>query len=67
MSNTVTPSRRYETSSIEVGHSAETPSKLVLPVVPGITGYPASVPADCHALRAQPCRDFEDYENTAAK
>ena len=56
-----------ENSSVEVGHSAETPSALVLPVVPGITGYPASVPANCHALRAQPCREFEDYENTAAR
>ncbi len=55
-----------EGSSVEVGHSADTPSKLVLPVVPGITGYPASVPANCHALRAQPCRDFEPYTNTPA-
>ncbi len=56
-----------EDSSVEVGHSAETPSKLVLPVVSGITGYPASVPTNCHALRAQPCRDFVEYANTAAE
>ncbi len=56
-----------EGSSIEVGHSEETPSQLVLPVVSGITGYPASVPANCHALRAQPCRDFVAYTNTEAE
>ena len=56
-----------EDSSVEVGHSAETPSKLVLPVVSGITGYPPSVPANCHALRAQPCRDYVEYTNTAAE
>jgi putative CocE/NonD family hydrolase len=54
-------------ATIELGHSATTPSKLVLPSVPGITGYPSSVPANCNALRAQPCRDFEEYTNTPAE
>ena len=55
-----------EGATIEVGHSSSTPSKLVLPVVSGISGYPAQVPANCNALRAQPCRDFVPYTNTEA-
>ena len=42
------------------------PSKLVLPLVPTVTGYPEAVPENCQALRAQPCRDFEEYTNTPA-
>lgn len=53
-------------SYVDVGHSAAQPSKLVLPVVRSITGYPAEVPANCNALRAQPCREFRDYRNTTA-
>ena len=51
---------------VEVGHSAEHPSKVVLPLVPTVTGYPEAVPENCQALRAQPCRDFEEYTNTPA-
>jgi len=54
-----------EGSVIEVGHSAEHPSRLVLPAVAGIEGYPATPPA-CGSLRAQPCRDFVPYANTSA-
>ena len=53
-------------SYVDVGHSAAYPSKLVLPLVPGVSGYPASVPENCNSLRAQPCRDFEEYDNTPA-
>ena len=52
---------------VDVGHSAEHPSKVVLPLVPSVTGYPSAVPEDCHSLRAQPCRDFEEYTNTPAE
>jgi predicted acyl esterase len=54
-----------EGSVIEVGHSAQHPSRLVLPAVAGIEGYPATPPA-CGSLRAQPCRDFVEYDNTPA-
>jgi hypothetical protein len=56
-----------EDATIDVGHSAEHPSRLVLPRVGGITGYPAAVPEDCRALRAQPCRTYEEYANRAAE
>jgi predicted acyl esterase len=51
---------------VDVGHSAAHPSKVVLPLVPTVTGYPAAVPENCNALRAQPCRDYEEYSNTPA-
>lgn len=55
-----------EDATVDVGHSAAHPSKLVLPRVGGITGYPSAVPEDCKALRAQPCRDWEPYDNRPA-
>lgn len=53
-------------STIDIGQSGRYPSKLALPVVGGITGYPEKVPADCNSLRAQPCREYEQYDNKAA-
>ncbi len=52
---------------VDVGHSADHPSRLVLPSVGGITGYPSAVPENCRSLRSQPCRSFEEYANTAAE
>ncbi len=52
-------------STIEIGHSKDMPSRLVLPEVGGITGYPATLPP-CPGLRAQPCRSFAEYKNTPA-
>jgi len=52
-------------TTIDIGHSAAYPSAVVLPVVPGISGYPSTVPP-CPGLRAQPCRDFAEYANVAA-
>lgn len=49
---------------VDVGHSPAHPSKLVLPLVPTVTGYPAAVPENCKSLRAQPCREFQEYTNT---
>lgn len=51
-------------ATVEIGHDAQHPSRLVLPSVAGISGYPAQVPTNCNALRAQPCRTFRDYANT---
>lgn len=50
-------------TTIDIAHTADMPSRIALPIVPGITGYPGAVPADCHALRAQPCRKFVDRDN----
>ena len=52
-------------ATVEVGHSAEHPSRVVLPRVAGISGYPEQFPA-CGSLRAQPCREFQEYRNTTS-
>jgi predicted acyl esterase len=52
---------------VDVGQSGRYPSKLVLPLVPTVTDYPDRVPENCNALRAQPCREFEEYPNTSAE
>ena len=49
---------------IDIAHDATHPSRLVLPVVSGITGYPEAL-APCPSLRGQPCRDFQPYSNEA--
>ena len=50
-------------TTFDVAHTPEMPSRLVLPIVPGVAGYPPQVPSNCEALRAQPCRDAEEYPN----
>ncbi len=52
-------------TSIDVGHSAAHPSRLVLPESPALlsgTSYPSALPP-CPGLRGQPCRTFVPYEN----
>lgn len=49
---------------VDVGHDQRWPTRLVLPAVDGITGYPDAVPSPCSALRAQPCREFRSHTNT---
>ncbi len=53
-------------STIQIGHAKDMPSRLVLPEVSGISGYPATLPP-CPGVRAQPCRTFEKYTNTPAR
>ncbi|RJO63364.1 MAG: CocE/NonD family hydrolase [Myxococcales bacterium] len=48
-----------------VAHNADFPSRIVLPGVPGIEVMGER--ADCHALRGQPCRDYEPFENQPAR
>ena len=55
-----------EGTTIDVAHSADMPSRLALPVVPDITGYPPEVPPNCRSLRAQPCREHREHRNTPA-
>ena len=53
-------------ATIDVGHSAEHPSRLVMPLSPELladTPYPATLPP-CPGLRGQPCRTFVPYANT---
>ena len=48
-----------------IAHMADYPSSVVLPVIPNID-VPTDMP-DCTALRGQPCRTYESYENTIAE
>ena len=48
-------------ATVEVGYGKGMPSRLVLPVVPGVsvpTGFPP-----CPGLRGQPCRTYEPAGN----
>ncbi|HUI27740.1 MAG TPA: CocE/NonD family hydrolase [Candidatus Kryptonia bacterium] len=48
-----------------IGRSAAAPSRLVLPLVPGID-VPTSLPP-CPSLRGQPCRPYVEIANEAAE
>jgi uncharacterized protein len=50
---------------VAVAHDAEHPSRLVLPVTPNVEA-PTPLP-QCPALRGEPCRGFEPFENEAFK
>ncbi len=50
-----------DTSEVAIRFSARRPSKLVLPVIPGLSA-PTGLPA-CPSLRSQPCRPYEPIEN----
>ncbi len=50
---------------VAIAHSRRYPSRLVLPVVPGL-GAPTPLPP-CPGLRGQPCRDYEPFENKTFK
>jgi predicted acyl esterase len=45
-----------------IGRSAAAPSRIVLPVVPGVDVTTPLPP--CPGLRGQPCRTFEEFNNT---
>ena len=52
------------TATVAIAHSAQMPSSLLLPVVPGV-----SVPTDlppCPGLRGEPCRDYQPSVNRPA-
>jgi predicted acyl esterase len=48
--------RPKKTAKVAVAFSKKRPSRLILPVVPGVE-IPTGLPA-CPSLRAQPCRDY---------
>jgi predicted acyl esterase len=50
-------------SEVLIGHGPDRPSRLVLPVVPGVT-VPTALPP-CPGLRGEPCRDYVAFENRA--
>ena len=50
---------------VKIGYSKKMPSKLVLPVVPGLN-VPTGLPP-CPGLRGEPCRPYQPFTNRAAK
>jgi predicted acyl esterase len=50
-------------AEIEIGYGGELPSRLLLPVIPGVSAESGLPP--CPALRGQPCRDYQPFENAA--
>jgi hypothetical protein len=49
------------TARVRIAHSRKMPSRLVLPVVPGISA-PTGLPP-CPGLRGEPCRDYSRLAN----
>jgi predicted acyl esterase len=56
-----TPARG--TAKVTIAHTSSMPSRLILPVVPGIAA-PTPLPA-CPALRGEPCRPYVPFANQA--
>ena len=48
---------------VAVAHSKKQPSRLVLPVVPGVTAQSGLPP--CPSLRGEPCREYVPFENAS--
>jgi uncharacterized protein len=53
------------TPKIAIAYSKKMPSKLVLPIVPGVD-VPTGLPP-CPGMRGEPCRDYQAYANQPAK
>jgi hypothetical protein len=52
------------TATHTIGHDAQHPSSIALPILDGVTA-PSPLPA-CPSLRGQPCRDYLPYSNRVA-
>jgi predicted acyl esterase len=52
------PNRR---ATVSVAYSRRMPSRLLLPVVPGVS-VPTALPP-CPGLRGEPCRDYQPFVN----
>lgn len=52
-------------TEIRIAHSADYPSSIALPVIPGVA-VPTPLPP-CPSLRGQACRDHLPYQNTPAQ
>lgn len=51
------------TASVSIAHSRRFPSRLILPVVPGVSVTSGLPP--CPGLRGEPCRAYQPYTNRA--
>jgi uncharacterized protein len=50
-------------ATVAIRHSPRRPSRIMLPVVPGVE-VPTGLPP-CPGLRGEPCRDYQPYANQA--
>ena len=50
-------------AKVWIGHSRAMPSRLILPIIPGV-GVPTGLPP-CPGLRGEPCRPYRPYRDTA--
>lgn len=57
------PAQPNQVNTVE--RSAARPSRVVLPVIPGVDGVPAGLPA-CPSLKGQPCRAYAPIANGEA-
>jgi len=52
-------------AEVAIGYGPTMPSRLLLPVVPGVS-VPTALPP-CPGLRGEPCRDYQPLTNLAAR
>jgi uncharacterized protein len=52
------------TATVSIAHSPKYPSRLILPVVPGVS-VPKGLPP-CPGLRGEPCRPYQRYVNRSS-
>ena len=50
--------------TVSVGYSARMDSRLALPIAP--VAVTTALPADCGALRGEPCRMYSPFSNTGS-
>jgi predicted acyl esterase len=50
-------------ATVTIGHGPKLPSRVILPVVPGLS-VPSGLPP-CPGLRGEPCRTYQPYLNSA--
>jgi len=50
-------------ATISIAQSKDTPSRLLLPVVPGVD-VPTGLPP-CPGMRGEPCRDYKPFVNSS--
>jgi uncharacterized protein len=58
-----TQTRPSRPAKVWIGHSRAMPSRLILPIVPGVR-VPTGLPP-CPGLRGEPCRPYRPYHDTA--
>ncbi len=52
-------------ANVAIGYGGSMPSRLLLPVIPGVSA-PTALPPCPGGLRGEPCRDYQPFENQAA-